>query len=218
MIVSSFEDDRDYGEEELEKVEDEEAPHPSSMVAASFEAGQDHEEEKREEGEDAQAPRPPLMMAEECLEIVTAGHEARKKPHVSIQDGVAPQVPEKQNALAREAEENISSAQDVVDLLRQGVDDNNGTPMNTGNQGSLLNPSSSSNVQIGAPSIPPTPQTGDEPCLAANNQGHVEISICSTEELMPPPWPNYDNSQQLPPLLEATLVQDVPQEPVYNAV
>ncbi len=54
--------------------------------------------------------------------------------------------------------------------------------------------------------------------MAINNQGHVEMSICSTEELMLPPWPNFDNSQQLPPLLEVTLVQDVPQEPVYNAV
>jgi hypothetical protein len=45
----------------------------------------------------------------------------------------------------------------------------------------------------------------------------VEISIRSTEESMSPPLPNFDLSQQLLPLLEATLVQDVPEEPVYDA-
>jgi hypothetical protein len=33
----------------------------------------------------------------------------------------------------------------------------------------------------------------------------------------PSPRPNFDRSQQSLPLLEATLVQDVPEEPVYNA-
>jgi hypothetical protein len=120
--------------------------------------------------------------------------------------------------LADEAEENISSARDVVDLLHRDFNNNNGTPVHTGNQGSLLDSSSSSNVQIGAPSIPPTPQRGDKRSLAANNQGHVEISICSIEELMPPPWPNFGWSLQLLSLLEATLVQDVPKEPVYDVI
>jgi hypothetical protein len=180
MIASSFEDERGYGEEELEEGEDEEAPRPPSMVAASFEDGHGHEEEKREEGEDAEAPRPPSMMAEGCGEIVAAGHEARKKPPVSIQDGVAPQVPEERIASAQEGEGNITIMQDIVNTLMQEIDDvfnNDGTPVNMQNQESLLDPSSSSNVQIGAPSIPPTPQRGDAPRLATNNQGHVEISI-----------------------------------------
>jgi hypothetical protein len=188
------------------------------MVAASFEDGHGHEVEKREEGEDTEAPRPPSMMAEGCGEIVAAGHEARKKPPVSIQDGVAPQVPEERIASAQEGEGNITIMQDIVNTLMQEIDDvfnNDGTPVNMRNQESLLDPSSSSNVQIGAPSIPPTPQRGDAPRLATNNQGHVEISIRSTEESMPPPRPNFDRSQQSLPLLEATLVQDVPQEPVY---
>ena len=39
----------------------------------------------------------------------------------------------------------------------------------------------------------------------------------TTEESMSPPWLNFDRSHQLLPLLEATLVQDVPNEPVYEA-
>jgi hypothetical protein len=133
MIASSFEDDGGHGEEELEEGEDEEAPRPPSMVAASFEDGHGHDEEKREEGKDADAPRPPSMMAEECKDIVAAGHKAMKKPPVLIQDGVAPQVPEEQIALAHEAEGNFSSVRDVVDLLRWGFNNNDGTPVHTGN-------------------------------------------------------------------------------------
>ncbi len=117
--------------------------------------------------------------------------------------------------MAHEAERNFSSVQDVVDPSCLGVYVVDRTPVNMGNQGIVLDPSSSSNVQVDAPSIPPTPQRGDKPRLAANNQGRVEISICFTEELLPPPWTNFDNSQQSLPLLEATLVQDAPQEPVY---
>ncbi len=32
---------------------------------------------------------------------------------------------------------------------------------------------------------------------------------------MSPPWPHYDRNNQSLPLLEATLVQDVPEEPIY---
>jgi hypothetical protein len=72
-------------------------------------------------------------MAEACKEIVAAGHEARKKPPVLIQDGVAPQVPKEQIALAREAEGNFSSARDIVDFLRWGFEGDDGTPVHTGN-------------------------------------------------------------------------------------
>ena len=53
--------------------------------------------------------------------------------------------------------------------------------------------------------------------FAANNHGHVGMTTRTTEESMSPPWLNFDRSHQLLPLLEATLVQDVPNEPVYEA-
>jgi len=96
-----------------------------------------------------------------------------------------------------------------------------------GNRERLFNPFSSSNqtpstassVQVDAPSMTPTPQRGDEQSLglAANDHGHVGMTIHSSEESMSPPRPNFDRSHQSLPLLEATLVQDVPEEPVYDA-
>ena len=203
------------------------------------------EEEKREGGRggnEDEAPRPPSMIAAAlCEEIDTADQEATKKrkPRRLIEDGDDPQaVPEERTASAQEAEENIACMQDFVNnnLMRE-IDDvfnNDGTPAmtNTGNRGRLLDPSSSpnqppstaSNVRVGAISITPTPQRGDGRSLgfaandqgfAANDQGHVGMTIRSTEESMSPPRPSFDRSHQSVPLIEATLVQDVPQEPVY---
>ena len=216
QIAASFEG-RGYEEEKREEGEDDEAPRPPDMVAASFEAGQVYEEETLEEDEDEEAPRPPSMIAAACEEIDTADHKEMN-----------PKVPEERTASAQEAEENIACLQDFVNILMQEIDDvfiNDGTPANTGNHESLVGPSSSSNqppstasnVQVGDPSISLTPRRGDEPSLDANGRGHVEISIRSTEESMSPPLPTFDLSQQSLPLLEATLVQDVPEEPVYDA-
>ena len=227
QIAASFEG-RGYEEEKREEGEDDEAPRPPDMVAASFEAGKVYEEETLEEDEDEEAPRPPSMIAASCEEIDTADRKETKKPPVSVAYGVDPKVPEERTASAQEAEENIACTQDFVNILMQEIDDvfnSDGTPANTGNHESLVGPSSSSNqppstasnVQVGAPSISLTPRRGDEPSLDANGRGHVEISIRSTEESMSPPLPNFDLSQQLLPLLEATLVQDVPEEPVYDA-
>jgi hypothetical protein len=201
MIAASFEAGCSYEEEKVEEGDDEEAPRPPDMVASSFEGHGYEEEEKREEGEDDEAPRPPSMMAASCEEIDAADHKATKatkRPPVTIDEGVDPQVPEERN---------------------------DGTPANTGNQGSRFDPSSSSNqppstasnVQVGTPSITPTPQREDQRSLslAINDQGHAGMTIPPTEESMPSPRPNFDRSQQSLPLLEATLVQDVPNEPVY---
>jgi hypothetical protein len=91
------------------------------------------------------------------------------------------------------------------------------------NQEGLLDPSSlsdqqhptASNVQVGTISISPTPQGGNRPSLAGSDQGRVDVPILTTEETMSPPRPNFDPNNQSLPLLEATLVQDVPKEPIY---
>jgi hypothetical protein len=84
-----------------------------------------------------------------------------------------------------------------TEVILVGVDhqvpdeQNDGTPVNMENQGSLLGlsfslnqpPSTASNVQVGAPSITPTPLRGDQRSLglAANDQGHVGMTIHPTE-------------------------------------
>jgi hypothetical protein len=201
MVAASFE--AGYGHEEEkreEEGEDDEAPLPPEFIASSFEGQGYEEEEKREEGDDDEAPRPPSMIAASWEEIDAADDKATKKPPVSSEDGVDHQIPGERN---------------------------DGAPVTTGNRERLFDPSSSSNqtpstasyVQVGAPSFTPTPQRGDERSLgfAANDHGHVGMTTRTTEESMSPPRPSFDRSHQSVPLIEATLVQDVPQEPVYDA-
>jgi hypothetical protein len=191
------------------------------MVAALFE-GHGYKEEKQEEGEEDEAPGHPELIAASYKAIDNANQEAKKKSPQSIEEGVDPQVPQEQIASTNEAEGFINSMQNVFNLLHE-VFDNDGTPSNTENQESLLDPSSSSdqqhptafNVQVSAFAITPTPQAGDQPSLAGSDQGHVEIPILTTEESMSPPQPHYDCNNQSLPLLEATLVQDIPEEPIY---
>jgi len=201
MVAASFEAGYGYEEEKREeKGEDDEAPLPPEFIASSFEGHGYEEEEKREEGDDDEAPRPPSMIAASWEEIDAADDKATKEPPVSIEDGFDPQVPGERN---------------------------DGAPVMTGNRERLFDPSSSSNqtpsttsyVQVGAPSITPTPQRGVERSLgfAANDLGHVGMTPRTTEESMSPPQPNFDRSHQSLPLLEATLVHDVPEEPVYDA-
>ena len=199
MVAASFEAGYSHEEEKREEEGDNvEAPLPPDFIASSFEGHGYEEEEKREEGDDDEAPRPPSMIAASWDEIDAADDKATKEPPVSIEDGVDPQVPGERN---------------------------DGAPVTTGNRERLFDPSSSSNqtpstassVQVDAPSMTPTPQRGDERSLglAANDHGHVGMTIRTTEESMSPPRPNFDRSHQSVPLIEATLIQDVPQEPVY---
>jgi uncharacterized OsmC-like protein len=189
MIAASFEAGRGYEEEKVEEGDDEEAPRPPDMVASSFEGHGYEEEEKREEGEDDEAPRPPSMMAASCEENDAADHKATKatkRPPVTIDEGVDPQVPVERNDGTHMKQRN---RQEIINRVMREIDeafDNDGTPANTNtrNRGSRSDPSSSSNqppftasnVQAGAPSITPTPQRRDQRSLslAANDQqGHV---------------------------------------------
>jgi hypothetical protein len=140
MVAASFEAGYGYEEEKREEEgEDDEAPLPPDVIALSFEGHGHEEEDKWEEGEDNKAPHPPSMIAASLEEIDAADNKATKKPPVSIEDDVDPQVPGERN---------------------------DGTPVTTGNRERLFDPSSSSNqtpstasyVQVGAPAITPTPQ------------------------------------------------------------
>jgi hypothetical protein len=196
MVAASFE--AGYGYEEEKRGEDDEAPLPPEFIASSFEGHGYEEEEKREEGDDDEAPRLPSMIAASWEEIDAVDDKATKEPPVSIEDGVDPQVPGERN---------------------------DGTPVTTQNRERLFDPSSTSNqtpstatiFQVDAPSMTSTPQRGDQRSMGldTNDHGHVGMTICTTEESMSPPWPSFDPSHQSVPLIEATLVQDVPLEPVY---
>ncbi len=74
------------------------------------------------------------------------------------------------------------------------------------------------NVQDGTFSVDPTSQGDNDASLAASSQGHAELQNLPTEELMSsPPRLYVDPYNQSLPLLEGTLVQDLPNEPVYKA-
>ena len=124
-----------------------------------------------------------------------------------------------------EVEEYISGTQDMINSLMQVIDEvfGNDETLGTENQERLLDHSSSlneqlfatTNAQVDAFSIAPTPQGGDDSSVPVSGQGHVEIRIDHTPELLSPPRPNLYSSGQSVPLLEATLVQDIPIEPIY---
>jgi hypothetical protein len=222
MVAASF-DRHGYEEEKWREGEDDLAPSLLEMVAALFE-GHGYEEEKREEGEEDEAPGPPEMVAASYEAIDNADQEAKKKsPHI-FEDVNNPQVLEEGVASVHETEVNINSTQDIIGSLHE-ICGNDGTPATMDNLEGLLDPSSlsdqqhptASNVQVDAFSITPTPQGGNRPSLAGSDQGHVEVPLLTTEELMSRAWPNFDPNNQSLPLLVATLVQDVPNNPVYDA-
>jgi hypothetical protein len=202
-----------------ELIGDDDAPLPPEMIVVSFE-GHGGEEEKREECEDDIAPRPPEMIAASHEEIVAADQEARKKPPVSMKDAVDPQVPEERIPSAHEAGENIPNLHHLHEDFNTNV-----TPVNTASREFRPDPSSSSNQQhpttsrvlVSAFLTTPTPMIGDEPSLAAGNQGRLEIATYPTPESMSQLLPSIDLIDDSLPLPEATLVQDFPEEPVYDA-
>ena len=118
---------------------------------------------------------------------------------------------------------NINRTQDVISLFcesgtimpENGTDslpkihDNKGTPVST-----ELQPSLTSNDQVSVLSMTPTPQRG----LNTNLPDHVRMTIYPTPQLTSGSRPSFDPSHQSLPLLEATLVQDAPEEPVYDAI
>ena len=224
-IVTALSEEHGLEDEKQEEGEEDDlAPGLLEIVAALFE-GHGYKEKKREEREeDGLAPGPPEMVAALYEAINNDNQEAKKKSPKIFEDVNNPQVLEEGVASVYEMEVNINSMQDIFDLLHDVFDDD-GTPSNAENQESLLDLSSSSdqqhptasNVQVSTFSITPSPQGGDQPSLAGRDQGHVEITVLTTEELMSPPRPHFDTNNQSLPLLDATLVQDVPNKPVYDA-
>jgi hypothetical protein len=208
-------------EEELRGgAEEDEAPLPPEAIAASFEEHRDEKDRHVEDG-DEEAPCPPESIAASHEVIDGIDQEAKKKSSVFIEDGTAPRVPDERIAFACETEENISIIQDIGRLHEINNDE---TPATMNDLEVPLDPSlfsydhshyTATNVQDGALSIAPTHQGDNGVGLATGRQGRMEIQSLTTEELVSPPRLHADPNNQSLPLLEATLVQDVPNEPIY---
>ena len=207
----------------LELIDEVDSPVPGEQIAASFEGCGDEEEKWEDEEEDA--PLPPETIASSFEAIAPADPEAKKKPPGLIGDDSGAPGPGAQMIEEHEVEEYISGTQDMINSLMQVIDEvfGNDETLGTENQERLLDHSSSlneqlfatTNAQVDAFSIAPTPQGGDDSSVPVSGQGHVEIRIDHTPELLSPPRPNLYSSGQSVPLLEATLVQDIPIEPIY---
>ena len=204
---------------------------PPDMVAASFE-GHGDEEEKQEEVEDDWAPAPPEMVASSYEGNDDTKQEAKKKSEV-IEDKDGANINNAQGIInfintsgnfvqGIGASSLLNSMQNIHNLMDEsrtfmsenGTDSipqnvlNNETPLLTNMQ-----PSSTNNEQFGALSITPTPQRDDD----SGSPVSVGITIYPTPEFMLGPRPSIDPSHQSLPVLEGTLVQDVPDGPVYLA-
>jgi hypothetical protein len=209
--MSGFIRDGDDGEKRSQvEVEGDEdiAPQPPGMIAALFDR-KNEEGEKWVEIEDNSPPVPPKMTAAFYdLDTDIDTNETGKIVLIEVSfDGI------------------VNSAQNITDLIygsgtfALGIDTN---PLPNGetpdNRGSLSNPTSSSNFQpfsvtgdeeIGAIAIDPASDT----TLPISGQGRLEVATDPTPEMMSGPLPSIYPSY----LPEATLVEDTPQEPVYDA-
>ena len=186
--------------------------------------GDGDEEDKMDEDEDDLAPIPPEMIAEEI-----ATSEAPKQELIDDEIPPAPQEriasasvvdanstmtsqgPGQQKKSAKQkAEEYTRSTQDIIDSimpLTGDVFDNDEAPASATHQGSLANRHYLS--PVGNYLIRPRAERCDESSSALNSQCHFIITIDNDQE---------STSDKSAPLLEATLVEDPPEEPVYDAV
>jgi hypothetical protein len=103
--------------------------------------------------------------------------------------------------------------------------DNEETPTVTESQGHIVDAPYSSNLQhsssnhdqVGAFSVTISHPVDNDLSFPASGQGQMGIAINFTHELIPRSYSLTSNYQSLP-LFEATLVYDVPEEPIYDAV
>jgi hypothetical protein len=188
-----------------ELIDNDRAPPPPDMLAASFE-GHSDEEEKREEVEDNGAPAPPEMLALSYEVNDDTKQEVKKKSEVNEdKDGA-----------------NISNAQGIINSINTsgtfepGIGANSSPEVVDSSSANLLSPFTT-NGQVGV-SRTLSPQSDTDPSLPVSSQDCAEIAIYPTSEMMAGPRPSIDLRRQSAPLLEAKPVQDLPEEPVYNAV
>jgi len=220
-------------EEKEEEAEDDYAPLPPETIAASFEAakpelikdiddtsvppgqipapceGHGDEEAKEEEAEDDYAPLPPEMIAVSYEMDHDANQKGPKKPE-AIEGNVGTNINRTQDVISLFCESGTIMPENGTDSLPK-IHDNIGTPVST-----ELQPSLTSNDQVSVLSMTPTPQS--QRGLNTNLPDHVRMTIYPTPQLRSGSRPSFDPSHQSLPLLEATLVQDVPEEPVYDAI
>jgi hypothetical protein len=188
--------------EKPEVIEDnDDASIPPEQIAAPF-----YEEEKQEEVEDDEPPASPEMVALLYEGNDDTKQEAKKKSEV---------IEDKDGA-------NINNAQGIINSINTsgtfvpGIGTNS-LPEVIDSSSANITSSSTTNEQVGVLSITPSPRNASDSSLPVSSQGCAEIAIDPTSEMMAGPRPSIDPSLQSAPLLEATPVQDLPEEPVYDA-
>ena len=176
------------------------APLPPDMIAASFE-GHSDEEEKHEEAEDDGAPAPPEMVA------------------LSYEDDTKQEARQNSDVIEDKDGANINNVQGIINSINTSGTFVPGIGANSSPE--VVSPAnmqstSTTNEQVGALSITPTPRSANDPSLPVSSQGCAEIAIYPTSAMMAGPCLSIDPSQSAS-LLEATPVQELPEEPVYDA-
>ena len=209
MIAASYESIDDLEKAKIQSNNTHAQIPAGHNAVASFRGHGDEEGGMEEAEDDERAPPPPEMIAasyEQSME--KSDLEKARNPPSSIDDDMEMGIE--------------NSLQDLVDLLHE-VYDNDGT-----HHASIENPESRVDSPPSAPAnvqsdpisiVTPTLQSVDVPSLSRSHRrdSDSEIAMPFTSESMPPFRPIYDRTNQSLPLLEATLVQDVPDVPVYDA-
>ncbi|KAL3807884.1 hypothetical protein ACHAXA_002435 [Cyclostephanos tholiformis] len=197
-------DDQESSQMELE-VDDDIAPLTPFMIAASFEK---NEEEKRVDAYDDYAPVPPEMSAAFYDVDVDVDNKEKKKSEL-IEDYSDGNV--NSNNGQNISGLNTRSGTVMSDINTDFLPDCE-RPVETENREERLSIPSSS--QAGAISVFLSPQSTSDPNLPISRHGQGEIAIDHTPDMTPAPGLSINPS----PLPEATLVEDAPQEPVYDAI
>jgi hypothetical protein len=244
--VASFQGhgDDEHGGLEDEDEDDEQAPPPPEMIAASYESI-DYLQKARNPSNNTHAQIPAGHNAAASFQGHGDDEQGEMENDQSDEDeGQAPLPPEMIAALYEQTVEesqlekarNLTSSiyddmelgiensvEDHVDLLHV-VFDNDGTHhTKTENPGSRVDSPTSAPAIIRSDPISivtPTLENVDVLSLPRSDcqVRDLETSMPPTStEPMPPSRPIFDRSNQSLPLLEATLVQDAPDVPVYDA-
>jgi hypothetical protein len=178
--------------------------------------------------DDDGAPSPPEIQAASHEEVkpvfICEGNGDEERSHVEVEgdEDIAPQPPGMIAALFERKNDEEEKWEEIEDDCAR-IDTN---PLPNGetpeNHDSLSNRTSSSNFQpfsatgdeeIGAIAIDPSPQSVSDPNLHISGQGRVEVATDPTPEMMSWP-PTSIHPSYLP---EATPVEDVSQEAIYDA-
>jgi hypothetical protein len=216
MIVASYEvsddaekkpeliDDNNGGKVNNDGVSGNDAPLPPGAVAASFEK-HEVEEEKWEEVDDIEAPVPPEMIVASYES--NAESDAKKALEMNRDNDFVCVLLEQ-----TDPEEVLNGARDEIF--------ESGTVMpstNTAHSFPEIMRNNEAGRMFDSSSITPADRRCDELNLLVRGQDDVGFTVDPNSDLMLHLQPNIDPSYRSLPLIEGTLVRDLPDAPIYDA-